>query len=105
MVELHPKNIQNGKRMKFVASILSLSLLIASCNEIKLVNSQDILDLLEGDGTQNGTSQSNSSDSSSRSSTNSGNSNNLNYHGMTDSPTGTNTYGSTGTTVGNPLGY
>lgn len=104
MVELTSKNVQNGKGMKLGLGIISLCLLFVSCNEIKLVNRQDILDLLEGDGTQNGSSQSSSSDST-RSSTNSGNSNNLNYHGMTDSATGTNTYGSTGTTVGNPLGY
>ncbi|MGE8720911.1 hypothetical protein ACO2KH_06220 [Leptospira terpstrae] len=104
MIELTSKNVQNGKGMKLGLGIISLCLLFVSCNEIKLVNRQDILDLLEGDGTQNGSSQSSSSDST-RSSTNSGNSNNLNYHGMTDSATGTNTYGSTGTTVGNPLGY
>lgn len=104
MIELTSKNVQNGKGMKLGLGIISLCLLFVSCNEIKLVNRQDILDLLEGDGTQNGSSQSSSSDST-RSSTNSSNSNNLNYHGMTDSATGTNTYGSTGTTVGNPLGY
>ncbi|EMY63476.1 hypothetical protein [Leptospira terpstrae] len=104
MIELTSKNVQNGKGMKLCLGIISLCLLFVSCNEIKLVNRQDILDLLEGDGTQNGSSQSSSSDST-RSSSNSGNSNNLNYHGMTDSATGTNTYGSTGTTVGNPLGY
>lgn len=104
MIELTSKNVQNGKGMKLGLGIISLCLLFVSCNEIKLVNRQDILDLLEGDGTQNGSSQSSSSDST-RSSTNSGNSNNLNYHGMTDSATGTNTYGSTGSTVGNPLGY
>ncbi|TGM58995.1 hypothetical protein EHQ95_04545 [Leptospira vanthielii] len=105
MVELHPKNVQNGKGMKNLLGILSFCLLFVSCNEVKLVNRQDILDLLEGDGTQNGSSQSGSTDSSSRSSTNSGSSNGLNHYGLTDSPTGTNTYGSTGSTVGNPLGY
>lgn len=105
MIELTSKNVQNGKGMKLGLGIISLCLLFVSCNEIKLVNRQDILDLLEGDGTQGAASQSGSSNSSSSSSTNNGNSNNLNYHGMTDSPTGTNTYGSTGTTVGNPLGY
>ncbi|MCW7494011.1 hypothetical protein ND861_15295 [Leptospira sp. 2 VSF19] len=91
--------------MKVVLSIFVFGLFLVSCNEIKLVNRQDILDLLEGDGTQNGYTSSGSSNSSSRSSTDNGNSNNLNYHGMTDSATGTNTYGSTGSTVGNPLGY
>ncbi|MBM9549077.1 hypothetical protein JWG40_18780 [Leptospira sp. 201903074] len=105
MIELPRENIQNGDGMKFVLGLLLFSLFLVSCNEIKLVSTEDILDLLEGDGTQGAASQSGSSNSSSSSSTNNGNSNNLNYHGMTDSATGTNTYGSTGSTVGNPLGY
>ncbi|MCW7480718.1 hypothetical protein [Leptospira kanakyensis] len=91
--------------MKFTLGILLLGSFFVSCNDIKLVSRQDILDLLEGDGTQGGYSSSDSTDSSSRSSTNNGNSNNLNHYGLTDRPTGTNTYGSTGSTVGNPLGY
>lgn len=105
MVEPDSKIVQNGNGMKFTLGIVLFSFLLVSCNEIKLVSTEDILDLLEGDGTQGAASQSGSSDSSSRSSSNSGNSNNLNHHGMTDSATGTNTYGSTGSTVGNPLGY
>ncbi|PJZ46541.1 hypothetical protein [Leptospira brenneri] len=105
MVEEDSKTIQNGIGMKITFGLVFFSFLFVSCNEIKLVNTQDILDLLEGDGTQGGYSSSDSSDSSSRSSTNTGNSNNLNHYGLTDRATGTNTYGSTGTTVGNPLGY
>ncbi|TGK85696.1 hypothetical protein EHQ23_13765 [Leptospira bourretii] len=105
MVEPNSKTIQNGVGMKFAFGISLFCLSLVSCNEIKLVNTQDILDLLEGDGTQGGYSSSDSSGSSSSSSTNNGNSNNLNHYGLTDSATGTNTYGSTGTTVGNPLGY
>lgn len=92
--------------MRFVFVLLILGILSTSCNEIKLVNSQDILDLLKDDGSSNVNSPSNSSQSSStNSSIQNGNSQNLNYYGLTDSPTGTNTYGSTGSTVGNPLGY
>ncbi|MCT8333612.1 hypothetical protein NUH30_08000 [Leptospira sp. 85282-16] len=105
MIELPSKNSQNGEEMKVALSIFLIGLLFVSCNEIKLVNRQDILDLLEGDGTQNGYSSSGQANSSSRSSTNNGNSNGLDHYGLTDSPTGTNTYGSTGSTVGNPLGY
>ncbi|PJZ86465.1 hypothetical protein CH366_01835 [Leptospira harrisiae] len=105
MVEPNLKTSQNGEVMKFSLGIFLVCLSFVSCNEIKLVNTKDILDLLEGDGTQGGYSSSGSSSSSSNSSTNSGNSNNLNHYGLTDSATGTNTYGSTGSTVGNPLGY
>ncbi|WP_244310431.1 hypothetical protein [Leptospira noumeaensis] len=91
--------------MKFSLGIILFGLFLVSCNEVKLVSPQDILDLLEGDGTQGGYSSADSNDSSSRSSTNNGNSNNLNHYGLTDRATGTNTYGSTGSTVGNPLGY
>ncbi|MCG6143429.1 hypothetical protein [Leptospira bandrabouensis] len=105
MIELPSKNSQNGEEMKVVLGIILFSLLFVSCNEIKLVNRQDILDLLEGDGTQNGYSSSGSSNASTKSSTNNGNANGLDHYGLTDSPTGTNSYGSTGSTVGNPLGY
>ncbi|TGL85193.1 hypothetical protein EHQ68_18325 [Leptospira congkakensis] len=104
MVEPDPKILQNGNGMKFILGILVFSSFFVSCNEVKLVSPQDILDLLEGDGTQGGYSSSDSSGSSSNSSTNNG-SNNLNHYGLTDRATGTNTYGSTGSTVGNPLGY
>ncbi|WP_244245311.1 hypothetical protein [Leptospira kemamanensis] len=91
--------------MKLVIGLSILCVSFFSCNEIKLVSTEDILDLLKDDGYSNANSQSNSSQSSSpNSSTQSGNQN-LNYYGLTDSPTGTNTFGSTGSTVGNPLGY
>lgn len=105
MIEPNSKTIQNGVGMKFTLGTVLFCLSLVSCNEIKLVNTKDILDLLEGDGTQGGYSSSDSSGSSANSSTNNRNSNNLNHYGLTDSATGTNTYGSTGTTVGNPLGY
>ncbi|MCG6147829.1 hypothetical protein [Leptospira levettii] len=91
--------------MKFAFGIVLMGFVFSSCNEIKLVNSQDVLDLLKDDGRSNANSASNSSSSSTNSSLPNGNSQNLNYYGLTDSPTGTNTYGSTGSTVGNPLGY
>ncbi|GBF42868.1 hypothetical protein LPTSP2_21600 [Leptospira ellinghausenii] len=91
--------------MKFAFGILLIGFLFSSCNEIKLVNTQDVLDLLKDDGSSNANSASNSSSPSNNSSLPNGNSQNLNYYGLTDSPTGTNTYGSTGSTVGNPLGY
>ncbi|XDD43273.1 hypothetical protein AB3N58_02645 [Leptospira sp. WS60.C2] len=89
--------------MKFVLVLLTLTSLFSSCNEIKLVNTKDILDLLKDDGYSNANSSSNSSQSPTTNQN--GNSQNLNYYGLTDSPTGTNTFGSTGSTVGNPLGY
>ncbi|XDD47034.1 hypothetical protein AB3N60_02810 [Leptospira sp. WS39.C2] len=91
--------------MRLVFGLLILSSLFTNCNEIKLVNSQDILDLLKDDGYSNANSSSSSSQSTPNSSIQNGNSQNLNYYGLTDSPTGTNTFGSTGSTVGNPLGY
>ncbi|MGV3667685.1 MAG: hypothetical protein ACO1NV_16285, partial [Leptospira bouyouniensis] len=73
--------------MRFVFVLLILCILSTSCNEIKLVNSQDILDLLKDDGSSNVNSSSNSSQSSStNSSIQNGNSQNLNYYGLTDSP-------------------
>ncbi|TGM38006.1 hypothetical protein EHQ92_06410 [Leptospira biflexa] len=92
--------------MRFVFSLLGFCMYFSSCNEIKLVNAQDILDLLKDDGYSNANSNQGSSQSSSpNSSIQNGNSQNLNDYGLTDSPTGTNTFGSTGSTVGNPLGY
>ncbi|MCW7461574.1 hypothetical protein [Leptospira limi] len=91
--------------MKFAVGILLFGFLFSSCNEIKLVNTQDVLDLLKDDGSSNANSASNSSSPTNNSSFPNGNSQNLNYYGLTDSPTGTNTYGSSGSTVGNPLGY
>lgn len=92
--------------MKLAFGIFAISVFFASCNEIKLVSTEDILDLLKDDGYSNANSQSNSSQSSSQNqSSENGSSQNLNYYGLTDSPTGTNTFGSTGSTVGNPLGY
>lgn len=92
--------------MRFVFGLILLMVSFSSCNEIKLVSTEDILDLLKDDGYSNANSQSNSSQSASQnSSTQNGSSQNLNYYGLTDSPTGTNTFGSTGSTVGNPLGY
>ncbi|MDF3822071.1 hypothetical protein P3G55_19355 [Leptospira sp. 96542] len=80
------------------------TLFLISCNNIQLLSTQDILDLLESDGSTYNTSSSSSSQSSSSSEQNSG-SQDLDFYGLTDSPTGTNTTGATGTTVGNPLGY
>ncbi|MCZ8344156.1 MAG: hypothetical protein O9301_14070 [Leptospira sp.] len=77
------------------------------CNEIQVGRVGDILDLLEDDGGRgaaDNSTQGNRGSNSTNSNSTQG-SQNLNYYGLTDSPTGTNTAGAAGTTVGNPLGY
>lgn len=83
-------------------------LLFAGCSELKLLSQQDILDLLEDDRRA-----SSSSSSSSGETTRESDPNDLDFYGLTDSPTGTNMGGATGgfsggaagPTVGNPIRY
>lgn len=80
----------------------------AGCNEIKVGRVGDILDLLEDDGGRgaaDNSTQGNRGSNSNNANSNTQGTQNLNFYGLTDSPTGTNTAGAAGTTVGNPLGY
>lgn len=90
--------------MSWKVSIVVCFFFVIGCNDIQVGRVGDILDLLEDDSSGRRGQSSNSSPNSETNS-NTNQPNNLNYYGLTDSPTGTNTYGSTGTTVGNPLGY
>ncbi len=78
--------------------IISLPFFLQCGSGLVLKNTEDVLDLLE----ESNSNQSRQGAGSSASSTNSNQ--NLDYYGLTDSPTGTNTTGAVGTTVGNPLG-
>ncbi|BDA80036.1 hypothetical protein LPTSP3_g29660 [Leptospira kobayashii] len=80
-----------------IFSVSLLSLLILGCGS-QVLNTKDITDLLEGDGkTPAASSAGNSSqDANVQSGTSSTGSQNLDYYGLTGSPTGTNTYGAVG---------
>jgi hypothetical protein len=87
---------------------LVLLLLVTSlqnCSD-QLISRQDILDLLENDGSSAGSNAA-SSDNSSNNQNNTpiSNSQNLDYHGLTNSSTGTTTGGAVGYPAGaNPTG-
>lgn len=91
--------------LPFLIFIL-VSMLLSSCGE-KLISRQDILDLLEDDGGAPGPSSSSSSNQSENTGNNTpiSNSQNLDYYGLTNSPTGTTTGGASGSPAGaNPTG-
>ncbi|MDZ4725416.1 MAG: hypothetical protein SH817_04625 [Leptospira sp.] len=89
-----------------IAGLIALQIFILNCSD-RLINKQDILDLLR-DGNENGSSGSsannNQNTSSDPNATSIQNSQNLDYYGLTNSSTGTNTSGSTGTATGTPIG-
>ncbi|TGN07205.1 hypothetical protein EHS11_17305 [Leptospira ilyithenensis] len=64
----------------------------------QVLSTKDITDLLEADGKPNASNSSGSSsqDANGQSGTSSTGSQNLDYYGLTDSSTGTNTYGAVG---------
>jgi len=80
-----------------IIPIAIFSFFLLDCGS-QVLNTKDITDLLEGDGNAPANSAGNSSQNANGQSgtSSTGGSQNLNYYGLTDSPTGTTTYGSTG---------